>query len=1390
MMAPTPGAVLRHTTAFLDEALSNADLRHRILSSARWTIPSASPASVRALSLLSDALDSSSPAVSSAADKILLSVSGRNPLSAVLLALAHAIRGRAAAAALALLDLFSLDPSLARHDVAPAVFEALFLPHLLPALRWFADQRSHILSSASLRRGSPKDEEDEERSVEAAAAMSLLSQMSGGQAGRLKELERRYEDVIDANCRVYAEYLKGLVQTGGGGRRQPSAPPQLVLTSTDDEEAGSDGTVEQEKVETSEAIGFRDGRQNSRLQTNNTRVPPAYPQRVSPEFFAGPPFRDYRTAEVKWGPDNGPTYLSEDNLECSSSEIDLDVEERKTNRKVLETNSQQLQRHAQGSAERICNSSMQMADSSNTFAVSKQIPPKEFVCPITSNLFDDPVTLETGQTYERRAIQEWLDRGNSTCPITRQKLQSTQLPKTNYVLKRLIASWLEENPYSTPSRLEDSPGENFRDSSMSQSPSSPPSAITQPSNIDISSTDIRLAISCLCTSEFLDESEKAVLQIETFWRNASLETEITAVLSKPAVINGFVEILFNSVDPNVLKVTIFLLSELASRDKFVIQTLNRVDSDVKCMIALFKKGLIEAIVLIFLLNPLLETLIEMDIANAILMAIAKKDDELIKMCMSPMTASILILWKILQEGNSGLSNIVRSIISDRVLDRILLSLEAEMVEERIAATGIVLKCMGEDGRSRKLIAERVQLAPVLESFAIVNDMERFQIICFLFELAKLSRRLSNEKVLQAIKGGGAFSMMHSLLIYLQTTPMEQSPVVAGLLLQLDLLVEPRKMSIYREEAIDTLITCLKNVDFPSIQLRTAETILSLLGRFSSSGRPLARALLLKHAGIRKGYRALMETEQTGQAPEGSEHNLEEEKAAEAWERKMAFALVSHEFGLLFEALSDGLKSRNLELSSSCLVLATWLSYMLSLLPDTGVRGAARVCLMKQFITILKSARHTDEKALSMLALRSFMHDQDILKTLRELKKSSILAYEMLKLLSDGHDSSIKDMWVYKELMQVDCSTNGEVVSVICFKNMIFSGHLDGMIKVWKGDENLLSLLQETHEHSKAVTSLAILKPSDKLYSGALDKSIRAWAILDGKIHCTEFFDMKDPVRNLSVTNTFACFTPQNSGLKVLSWNGGSKTFNSSKNVKSLVLVQGKLYCGCNDSSIQEIDLATETSVTIHPGKKKLLGKETPIYAVQVRDGLLFSAGGEGLSSAWLEMSAGVPSSFFVTSTVECSDALKWQCDGSEKGATETQKLFSSCSCNDTESINYQRIYRLVFALISFRKLNLLEIWSTSDYSLVGSIQSSIEVRAMAISKELIYLGSKTGTLEIWSKEKHTAVGALQMGTNCRVQCIDVDEEGEMLVIGTSDGRLQVTTAHSLLAWESTPDCED
>lgn len=73
--------------------------------------------------------------------------------------------------------------------------------------------------------------------------------------------------------------------------------------------------------------------------------------------------------------------------------------------------------------------------------------------------------------------------------------------------------------------------------------------------------------------------------------------------------------------------------------------------------------------------------------------------------------------------------------------------------------------------------------------------------------------------------------------------------------------EPRKMSIYREEAIDTLISCLKNSDSPAAQIAAAETVLSLQGRFSSSGKPLVRTYLLKHAGLDKSYRSMIRKEQ-------------------------------------------------------------------------------------------------------------------------------------------------------------------------------------------------------------------------------------------------------------------------------------------------------------------------------------------------------------------------------------------------------------------------------------------------------------------------------------------------------------------------------------------------
>ncbi|KAI3718517.1 hypothetical protein L6452_19391 [Arctium lappa] len=155
--------------------------------------------------------------------------------------------------------------------------------------------------------------------------------------------------------------------------------------------------------------------------------------------------------------------------------------------------------------------------------------------------------LETGQTYERKAIEEWMKRGNTNCPIPRQPLSANVLPKTNYVLKRLITSWKEQHPnlahelsyHATPRSSYGSPSSRQIESTYTSSrtsnlyddrnnsddcynykprrfmqaivTTSPTSVISQ-AVVEAIISGLKPFISCLCTSEDLKECE------ELFWQ--------------------------------------------------------------------------------------------------------------------------------------------------------------------------------------------------------------------------------------------------------------------------------------------------------------------------------------------------------------------------------------------------------------------------------------------------------------------------------------------------------------------------------------------------------------------------------------------------------------------------------------------------------------------------------------------------------------------------------------------------------------------------------------------------------------------------------------------------------------------------------------------------------
>lgn len=70
--------------------------------------------------------------------------------------------------------------------------------------------------------------------------------------------------------------------------------------------------------------------------------------------------------------------------------------------------------------------------------------PYHFRCPISLELMRDPVTVSTGQTYDRPSIESWVATGNTTCPVTRAPLTDfTLIP--NHTLRRLIQEWCVAN---------------------------------------------------------------------------------------------------------------------------------------------------------------------------------------------------------------------------------------------------------------------------------------------------------------------------------------------------------------------------------------------------------------------------------------------------------------------------------------------------------------------------------------------------------------------------------------------------------------------------------------------------------------------------------------------------------------------------------------------------------------------------------------------------------------------------------------------------------------------------------------------------------------------------------------------------------------------------------
>ncbi|XP_022751180.1 U-box domain-containing protein 30-like [Durio zibethinus] len=83
--------------------------------------------------------------------------------------------------------------------------------------------------------------------------------------------------------------------------------------------------------------------------------------------------------------------------------------------------------------------------------------PSVFICPISLEPMQDPVTLCTGQTYERSNILKWFNLGHYTCPTTMQELWDDSITP-NRTLYHLIYTWFSQKYSLMKKRSEDVQG--------------------------------------------------------------------------------------------------------------------------------------------------------------------------------------------------------------------------------------------------------------------------------------------------------------------------------------------------------------------------------------------------------------------------------------------------------------------------------------------------------------------------------------------------------------------------------------------------------------------------------------------------------------------------------------------------------------------------------------------------------------------------------------------------------------------------------------------------------------------------------------------------------------------------------------------------------------------
>ncbi|EXB51898.1 hypothetical protein L484_006243 [Morus notabilis] len=541
------------------------------------------------------------------------------------------------------------------------------------------------------------------------------------------------------------------------------------------------------------------------------------------------------------------------------------------------------------------------------------------------------------------------------------------------------------------------------------------------------SSNLSRAIASVCSSDSLSECEVAIRTITRAWLDSRGDPIIEDALSKAPVIEGMLEVLFASEDDEILELVISILAELVSRSDLNRLIVLNFDPQLDIFMRHLRSTslFLKAAVLLYLSRPKAKQMVSVEWVPLVLRVTEFGDQlqTLFTVQCSPLVAAFYLLDQILTgfDEDRNLDN-ARQVVSLGGLSMLTDKIKIGDTTERINAAMFISCCIRADGSCRNYLAENLSIDSLIELVLLEYHRNPCgSAFDLLIELICLSRRTQINKILYILKEGwGSLNIMHILLAYLRKAPSEKRPLVAAILLQLDLLEDPSKCSIYREDAVEAIIEALDcQIYNENVQEQSARALLMLGGRFSYTGDATIENWLLEQAGFNEfGINSYNRTEFLKFQFSNDElvaavfvHDQRaDEEAAENWQKKAAAVLFKSGNKRLLDALSVSISNGISSLSRASLITVSWMCTFLHLVGDENLQLMACSILVPQFVASLSYDKDVEGKVLASYSLLNLTkHSAECVSMLLSLDKDHLLSHlKQLRLVT----------WTADELLSI------------------------------------------------------------------------------------------------------------------------------------------------------------------------------------------------------------------------------------------------------------------------------------------------------------------------------------------------------------------------------------